>query len=373
MRIVILANHFPPRWLGGSEIAAHYLAEHLSRRGHDVHVITHLDEGLAGESDENGFHVHRLPRPAIRLAGAFVFWMNTFGTIRRIRPDIVHSQSLGVAVSALISKRVLKIPYVVWGQGSDVHLPDWSTNRFSRTVIKNADAAIALTEDMRQAMRARYEREIAIVPNGIELGDRRTGLSMQKTGGFERRIICVGRLYPVKGIQYLIQAMARIHGEMPGARLTLVGDGTERGELEDLVDRLGVRECVTFTGRVPHEEVRGYLDRADVFVLPSLSEGLPLTILEAMASGLPIVATKVGGVPDIVDEGMNGYLVEPRNPDEIADRVSMLLRNDVVRDEISARNRKKAEQFGWDEIAGALERVYESAIGCDPDSVSRTG
>jgi len=111
MKIAIIVNLFPPKWLAGTEIATYYIAEHLAQRGHEVHVITSQDEGLPEEFCEKGFFVHRLPRNKIRVFGVLLFWVDIVRTIRRVSPDIVHAQSLGAGVPALISKKILKELY----------------------------------------------------------------------------------------------------------------------------------------------------------------------------------------------------------------------------------------------------------------------
>ena len=375
MKIAILVGLFPPKWLAGTEIATYYMAEHLAQRGHEVHVITSLDEGLPEENYEKGFYIHRLPRTKIRFAGAFIFWADIVRVIQKISPDIVHAQSLGIGVPALLSKNLLKIPYVVWGQGSDVYLPDWFTKLTSKTIIKNANSVIALTEDMKRAMQAIYNRDITIVPNGIDLKEYISELPVQNVEGAEKRILFVGRLHPVKGVQYLLGAMSIVHRELPEAKLILVGDGEEREHLETLTDNLGIRECVEFAGRVPHERVKDYMNQAEVFVLSSLSEGFPVTILEAMACGLPVVATRVGGVPDIIEDGTNGYLVDAMNQEQIAEALLKLLQNDQLRKEISNNNRKEAERYRWNTVAATLEGIYQKSLEllqCTPShSVTR--
>jgi len=362
MKIAILVGLFPPKWLAGTEIATYYMAEHLAQRGHEVHVITSLDEGLPEENYEKGFYIHRLPRTKIRFAGAFIFWADIVRVIEKISPDIVHAQSLGIGVPALLSKKILKFPYAVWGQGSDVYLPDWFTKLTSKTIIKNANSVIALTEDMKRAMQAIYNRDITIVPNGIDLKEYTSELPVQNVERAEKRILFVGRLHPVKGTQYLLGAMSIVHRELREAKLILVGDGEEREHLETLTDNLGIRECVEFAGRVPHERVKDYMNQAEVFVLSSLSEGFPVTILEAMACGLPVVATRVGGIPDIIEDGTNGYLVDTMNQEQLAEALLKLLQDEKLRRDISGNNREKAKKYRWDAVAATLEGIYQKTV-----------
>lgn len=360
MKIAILVNLFPPKWLAGTEVATYYTAEHLAQRGHEVHVITSLDEGLPEVSCEKGFHIHRLPRIEIRFIGVLIFWADIIRVLRKIKPDIVHAQSLISGMPALLSHKLLKIPYVIYGRGSDVYLPDWFTKLVAKGILKNASAVIALTEHMKGAMQALYSRDVIVVPNGINLNE--IAEREAEGGNPGKKILFVGRLHPVKGTQYLLGAMSIIHRELPEAKLILVGDGEERELLESLTDSLGIRECVEFAGRVPHERVQDYMNQAEVFVLSSLSEGFPVTILEAMACGLPVVATRVGGVPDIIEDGANGYLIDTENPEQIAEALLRVLQDEELQKIMSNNNRKSAEKYRWDTVAATLEGVYQDAL-----------
>lgn len=142
----------------------------------------------------------------------------------------------------------------------------------------------------------------------------------------------------------------------------LVGGGQERQALQELVKELDLEERVTFVGKVSNGEVPKYMVASDVFVLPSLSEGFPLVTLEAMASGLPIVATKVGGLPEIVKDGDNGFLIEPKNPEQIAEKVLSLLVDEELREKISRNNQEKAKHYSWENIVERLEEVYRNHL-----------
>ena len=357
MKIAILVGLFPPKWLAGTEIATYNLADHLARRGHEVHVITSLDDGLPITSKEKGFYVHRIAWRKIRFIGIISFWAKICHHISKIKPDIVHSQSFSIGIPAWTTKKFLKIPYVVWGQGSDVYLPGRFTRMTTRPILKNADAVLALTENMKRELQKIYSREISVVPNGINLEGFGTSLRNRKDEN-PKTILFVGRLHPVKGIQYLIEAMAIVHKEMPEIKLIIVGDGSERLKLTELVEKLDLNNCVHFSGKAPQEKIPDIMFQADVFVLPSLSESFGIVNIEAMAAGLPIIATNVGGIPDIVEEGVNGYLVNPKRPDDIADRILMLMQNDEMRERISCNNKEKAEMFSWDIVTVTLEKIF---------------
>lgn len=361
MKIAILVGLFPPKWLAGTEIATNNLAEHLARMGHEIHVITSYDEGLPKKSKENGFYIHRIPWRKIRFIGILTFWAKISLQIWKIKPDIVHSQSLSIGIPALLTKRIMTIPYIVWGQGSDVYLPGRFIRITTKPILHDADAVLALTQDMKSKMQKIYDGEITVVPNGINL-ERFRGISINRKIGKAKTILFVGRLHPVKGVQYLIEAMAIVHREMPDVKLIIVGNGPERSKLEKLVELLDLHECIQFTGEVPQEKIPQIMYEGDIFMLPSLSEGFAIVNIEAMAAGLPIVATNVGGIPEIVEDGVNGYLVNPKKPDEIADRVLKLFQNEKIRERMSTENREKAGMYSWECITNHVENLYLCVI-----------
>jgi len=156
--------------------------------------------------------------------------------------------------------------------------------------------------------------------------------------------------------------MKKIHEEMPDARLILVGDGEERERLAALSIQLGIQKDVQFIGQVPYEMVKTFMQQADVFVLPSLSEGFPNVILEAMACGLPIIASRVGGIPDIITNDINGYLVEVKDTNDMANKIMLLLSDDTLRKKISDNNRHLVKKYTWENVIFELEKIYELSI-----------
>lgn len=359
MKVTILVAGFPPRWTAGTEIATYNIAKHLAKRGHEVHIITSLDEELPRKSTEEGFYVHRIQRSELPMS----FSIKALLEEMKINSDIIHAQGMYMGFPAYLIKKILGRPYVIWSRGSDVYLPWKYKNLTSKVILRNTDVAIALTEDMRREMRRIYERDVLVLPNGIDSGnfdhlskeDCRKSLKIQEN---ERIILFVGGLRQVKGARYLIEAMKIITDKYKNTRLLVIGDGNERGYLEDLVKRLDLQKYVTFIGKVPNERIPEYMVASDIFVLPSLSEGFPVTVLEAMASGLPVVTTDVRGLPEIVKEGENGFLVKPEDPREISKKVLLILRSNELRERLSNYNKEKSKQYSWESVVTRLEDVY---------------
>ena len=149
MKISIFVKMFPPKRLGGTEIATFNIAKHLSKR-HEVHVFTTLDEGLPRESYIEGFYVHRVPWPNIRFLGGLLFLINIARFLKKIKPDIIHIQNIEFGKNIFLINKLLRKPYVIWARGSDVNFLDMNENDWIlKQALINADAVISLTEDMK--------------------------------------------------------------------------------------------------------------------------------------------------------------------------------------------------------------------------------
>ncbi|RJS80711.1 glycosyltransferase family 4 protein [Methanophagales archaeon] len=369
MKIAILVSHFPPKWIAGTEIATYNITKHLAKRGHEVHVITRYSKELQRLEESDSLYIHRVCYLDFPILRFFTHLFFSFVEIFKIRKDlsVIHGQMVSpCGLLAMIAGKYLQKPSITYVRGSDVYK---ATKLFKITigefVLRNSDVVIALTGDMKREIQKIYGREVFVIPNGIDL-EKFNNLSKEnvrkklKIANEEEIIVFVGTLRSVKGIKYLIEAMKIIIQKNIDTRLMLVGDGEDRESLEKHVKELDLEKYVSFVGKVPNEKVPEYMVASDVFVLPSVSEGFPVTILEAMASGLPIVATKVGGLPEIIKDGENGFLVEPKNPKGIAQRVMLILEDDNLSGRISRNNRECVKKYSWGSVIERLEEVYKS-------------
>ena len=171
-------------------------------------------------------------------------------------------------------------------------------------------------------------------------------------------LVFVGRLAGVKGVPVLLDALSQIKADMPDLRVTLIGDGPERADLEIRAQDLGLGAVVTFAGYKSQDEVAETLASADALVLPSFAEGVPVTLMEAMASGLPVLATRVGGISELVEDGISGYLVPPGNVEALAARLRDLLGDPELRTRMGAAGRAKVTaDFNQQIEAGRLAQL----------------
>lgn len=176
-----------------------------------------------------------------------------------------------------------------------------------------------------------------------------------------KEILFVGRLAAAKGVPVLIEAMAQIRAAHPEAHLTLIGDGPERGLLEERVRQLGLAEAVTFAGYRSQEEVAEALERAALFALPSFAEGVPVVLMEAMAARRPVVATRITGIPELVEDGVSGRIVAPGEAGPLARAISEILADPDMAARMGAAGRAKVEaEFDIRREAGKLARLFRT-------------
>jgi len=204
----------------------------------------------------------------------------------------------------------------------------------------------------------RWDR-LHIIHCGVDPGE----FTVKPHEGRGKRLIFAGRLAAVKGVPILLDVVARLRERTPDLELVLAGDGPERAWIEDRARQLGIESNVRITGYLPQDGVRAELAASDIFVMSSFAEGVPVVLMEAMASGLPVIATRIAGIPELVEDGVSGYLTSPGDADAIAAYTETLLNDGGLRRRMGAAGRLKVEtEFNSTEEGGKLRHVLHSAI-----------
>lgn len=345
MRIAILVGGLPPRYNGGTEIATLKIAEYAAKAGHDVHVIAADAHKGEYKTVEKGFKVHRVKTIPPHYLHGLSYIPLAVATILKVRPDLVHVQAVYMAPSAYILRKLF--PYILYERGG-IYLDYFMSGAARRVFFGAARRVIAQTEHQKREVLKYVDRDIEVIPNGIDVerfgnlsrreAREKLGLPLNK-----QIVISVGRCRPEKNLKNFVQA-ARIGRK--DTMFILVGDGQQLSDLKKMAGN-----SVMFTGAVNNNDVPDYLCAADVLVNTSLSEGFPVALLEGMASGLPVVAPRVCGIPEIIEDGVNGILT---NPDDAYS--TWLAVNDVLNgNKMGEVNRRKARQYTWESV---VERLY---------------
>ncbi len=281
--------------------------------------------------------------------------------VRSLEPDLVHALHLTSYGFLAAFAGVHPLVTSVWG--TDVlEAPrltpfHWLITRYA---LARADRVSATGLRLAEAT-LRYMpqgKDVAVVPYGVDLSQ----FSPRERGSDDSLVVgSVGRLSPEKGLKYLLQAMALVTREEPRVRVLLAGDGPERGALERLASRLGL--TVEFAGEVKHERVPDVLARMDVFAMPSTWEGFGVAALEAEAMEVPVVASNIHGIPDVVEDSVSGILVPPKDVDALSRALLRLLRDAEERRRTGRAGRELvASRYSWTESTRRMEALYDELL-----------
>ncbi|GAB4442557.1 MAG: hypothetical protein Kow0031_24670 [Anaerolineae bacterium] len=338
--------------------------------------------GLKALEFVDGVEVRRVPVLRQRQDYCSTFEMATFvasGTfhsllqVREFRPDVVHiffgipDGPIGWAL-----KRAYGLPYLISLRGADV--PSDEVKRFARHyqllrplvrgMWRDADAVVAVSNGLREfAYQTTPDLPIEVIPNAIELSEFTP--PHQRNGDGPTRLLFVGRFNAFKNVETLVEAAARLN-EMgvSNFELQLVGEGSRRANVERLIIEKGLTRQVQLLGWVERDAIAERYRQADVFVTATTWEGMPNTVLEGMACGLPVVATRASGLSELVKEGVNGYLVDINDSATLARRIADLINNPYERRRMGKESRKIAErEFAWDYIAEQYVEIYQRIKG----------
>ena len=388
---ILMFNHeFPPIGGGGGWVS-YFLGKHFAAAGHDVHLITSQFRDCPKDEKVEGFHVHRVRALRKNRDVCAVHEMLTYAIssslyglrfAKQFQPDIVQVFfGIPAGGGAYLLQKRRNVPYVVFLGGRDVPScnPDPPYYRWLylllkpaiRAIWRNASVVVACSEGLRElAQETDTDVKMDVIPDGLDLA-RFKPRSPPVTAEREQRNACpkkvqiltIGRLIPRKGFQFLIRALPQIIEKAAhNFEIEIVGDGPYHGELLKLAKKLGVAVHIHFAGSVPYSELPQKYQDADIFILPSLAEGMPLVVLEAMGTGLPIVASRVQGIDELVVEGVNGALFDPGDVDGLASSLIKLINAGEGRVEMGKASIERVEPYDWKNIADAYLALYADIL-----------
>lgn len=384
MKVLFLNYEYPPLGGGAANATAELLEEFAKMPDMEVHLVTSalgntLEKFLVGER----VIVHRVP---IGKNPENLHHQSLGDIVRytwkawRYSRKLIHSSATPFDVTlaffgvpcgflALLLRWEFHLPYVVSLRGSDV--PGYSRKyawlypllqQIIRFVWRRAAAVVPNSQGLLElAQRTDPKQAFVIIENGVDTKHFVPDPAKRPTDAF---IVTPGasRVTERKGLNYLIEAIAILAPKYPELRLKVMGDGNAKPSLEALVKEKGLEEKVQFLGRIPREETKGYYQEASLFVLPSLNEGMSNAMLEALASGLPIISTPTGGAAELVEEGKNGKIIPEKSVEAIRAAIEMFLQNKALVAEYGAESRRRAELQGWDKIAENFRKTLQENL-----------
>lgn len=365
MRIAFLAVDFLPN-IGGIANHVYNLALAIRRAGHDCRVI-HLTTNRKLPSQENidGLPVVRFKMPPymrIKKLTALLTTGSVLVYLRKFAPDVVHWHELSNAWLPL--RALIRAPLKVVTIHSARflrHMKHPLGRLSNRLQLAFANFTITPDGELKKNVFKLSASPVFSIPNGVDVDRFRPMSSLKGRDNFV--VVCPRRLVPKNGVEYLLHAVPEILADFPKTEIWFAGDGRLMVRLRKMAEELKVDENVKFCGHVPYERMPDLYRDTDIVVIPSLVEATSLACLEAMASGCGVVASNVGGLAEIIEDGVDGLLVEPANPAEIAKAVVRLLKDRELLKNIGERARKKVvSRFSWDVIAKQVLQLYTTVL-----------
>ncbi|HEX2284764.1 MAG TPA: glycosyltransferase [Mycobacterium sp.] len=392
MKIAMISEHASPLAVlggadaGGQNVHVAELSAALARRGHQVMVYTRRDDPDLPDSVETpqGYTVVHVPAgPAEQIPkDELLPYMGPFAQFLDAqwasdRPDVAHAHFWMSGIATQLAARHLNLPAVQTFHALGVvkrrHQGAQDTSpqdrlRLEAMVARTATwVAATCTDEVFELMRmGRSRSRISVVPCGVDL-DLFTPDGPKAPRGARRRIVSVGRFVPRKGFDVVVRALPN----MPDTELVIVGgpdkahldSDPEACRLRELAHELGVGDRVQLYGSVAREDMPAILRSADVVACTPWYEPFGIVPLEAMACGVPVVASAVGGMLDTVVHDVTGRLVKPKSPSEVADAINHLMRDEFLRQSLGAAGRDRARaRYSWDRIAADTQRIYDRLV-----------
>ena len=378
MKVLFFNYEYPPLGGGAGQANRYILNEFLKIEDLEVDLITSaIDEKYSIEKISDIITIYKVPigknknnlhfqsqKELIVYTWKAFFLANKLA--RKNKYDLTHSFfSVPCGVISLWLKITKRIPYIISLRGSDV--PGYS-DRFKiiyyaltpliKLIWKKSAAVVSNSQGLKElALKTDKKQKIGIIFNGTDIDGFYPNESLKNNDKF---IITMGgtRITARKGISYLIEALSVLIPKYPNIFLCLVGEGNEKENLKNQIKKLNLDSFVKFIDVVPHEEIAFYYQEASLFVSASFNEGMSNVMLEALATGLPIIATETGGTKELVKDGLNGFVTKMKDAQDLAKKIEIIIKNDELRRRMGQESRKRAEELSWKNVAHDYFTLY---------------
>lgn len=377
MNLLLINYEYPPVGAGAAT-ATQQIARALRRLGHRPVVLTARFGDLAGTSDEEGIRVVRIASRRKRRESSSPREMASFilaagpmvrALVRQERIDgIIAFFSIPGGPLAWWAARPTRIPYVVSLRGGDVPGTEPGLRRIHgilagirRLILRRASKVVANSEGLKKLSEAADPVPVIVIPNGVDTAFFRPPVQRPDSGETPFRILFVGRFQEQKNLGWLLREFAILDRELPD-RLTLdlVGSGPLEASLKNLAEKLGIASRLRWHGWTSRADLRAFYQAASVLVNPSRYEGMPNVVLEAMACGLPVVASAVAGNDAVVRDGETGFLVPLDDPESLRTALRRLQADPVRACTLGRAARVRAEtEFSWSRVAQSYLELFE--------------
>jgi glycogen(starch) synthase len=381
MKVMQVTPEFPPPLIGGGGYHVYNLSRELVKKGVEVTVFTFNSSksstiGKIVETQFGRVKIYRFPAFSVPRT-IYAIAPTLIPSLLREEPDIIHAHGYQFFTSdaAAMMSRIKKKPLILTLHGFPRGFSKASHkayfNLIGKKTLKTTKKIIAVSNKVAQEFKAIQvpEERIIVIPNGVNLeefdhalnGDNfRKRLNIKEN---EKLILSIGRLEEIKGFQYLIMALAKMQSEASPIKLVIAGPEFNYGQqLRKLVTETRMEDRVIFYGPIDGGEKLDALAAADVAVVPSIYEGFSIFLLEAMAAGKPVIATKTGIAQELIQNGKNGFLVNPGDAEDLSEKILAIFNDNQLSSSMGRESRNTAKAFDWGKIADRVLLMYNQCL-----------
>ncbi len=365
-------------------------ARMLVKKGFEIHVVTQHNSNIPYEEIMDGIHIHRFKwlepkefRALVHFNGLIdnfrlityliSLFFKLMWTTRKYNIDIIHSHSaIPTGFIGVIVAKIMKKPVLITAHGMDIN--NFEGNTFFKRLIKfslnNCNKTIAVSKNLASKMMSFgvEEEKIIVLRNAVDTNRFKPLKNKTLRNSYNIKentvlILFIGYLDIFKGIFELIDAFYEVNTKNRNTKLIIIGEGPKEEELKEKVLEMGLKKSVIFTGKISPADIPKYYQSADIFVLPSHTEGFPLVIIEAMACGLPVIASSIGGIPEIIEDNVNGFLVSPHDISVLVYKLNILINNPNLREKFAHVSLKIIEKkFSANKKIEKLVKLYKNEM-----------
>ncbi len=358
---ILIFSCFLEPFLGGAELYVKEITKNLKDKYNFIIITSRFFKDLPRFEQKQNIKIYRVGI-GIKLDKYLYPILAPFKSFF-INHQLLHAVLESYAGLALIFYRIFqKKPILLTLQSDNVNIP----NFLFKEIHLIPDKIQAISKKLAERARNFGAKNIEIIPNGVDLEFFKNKynqiINQNQVAKEKHRIICVANFKKHKGINYLISAMPEILRSFPDTKLVLVGKGPERKNLESQISNLKIENSVELKGGLPHQKIPEELFKSEAFVLPSVSEGLGIAILEAQAIGIPVVASKIGGIPDIIENGRTGILIKPKSSRAISQAVFKIFSQPDFAKSLTQNAKINIKKYDWKNIAEKIEKIYQEML-----------
>lgn len=373
MKVLMLAPYTVGDTIGGGVERHIKSIINTLRYYNDLEIyVTCISKGIKKDNvlKEDGVTIHQIKaiKLPMTIAGVTIYPIKILREVRKVKPDLIHGQMQGAPYGLATVVLSTKYPTIL-----TVHTMMKQTSKTNKTFfgrihdalwrllekweLKKIQHLIVVSQHLKNELKKDGARNVYVIPNGI--GASWFDIPNKSIPG---RILFVGRIIPVKGIDNLIKSIKLVIDKGQNAHLHIVGP-TDNARylkyLQELIKKMEITEQVKFTGGLYGDALLNEYAECTIFVLPSRDESNPIVLLEAMASGKPIIATNVGGIPCVIEDEKNGILVNYGDVEGLAEKILMFMNNKNFRDYIAENGKKTAMKYSWEKVSNETYEIYK--------------